>query len=269
MNELLLIITLLLTYSLVIVWYLLFGEKGLTAFYAVIIILANIEVNILVRAFGIEQTLGNVLFAGTFLITDILSELYGKKSANKAVNIGIFAAVTMVIISQIWIFYVPAHGDYAMDSIITLFKGTPRIILSSLAVNLVCQKFDVWLYHSIWKFTAKKSTSKDKFLWLRNNGSTLISQLLNAILFNICAFAGIFDFDTMINIIVSSYVIFLITALLDTPIIYLVRYINKRKKNKTIEIKTHNHSVEKEESITPCIEENKNANESDTERENK
>lgn len=232
MNEILLIATLLLTYSLVAVWYLIFGEKGLTAFYVVIVILANVEVNILVKAFGIEQTLGNVLFAGTFLITDILSELYGKKSANKAVNIGIFASITMILISQIWLFYIPAEGDYAMSSIITLFKGTPRIIASSLVVSFVCQKLDVFLYHAIWNFTTKRGKNKNKFLWLRNNGSTLTSQLFNAILFNICAFGGVFEWDVLLNVIISSYVIFIITALLDTPIIYLVRLIHTRRENK-------------------------------------
>lgn len=82
---------------------------------------------------------------------------------------------------------------------------------------------DVWLYHRWWKFTTERFGDKKKFLWLRNNGSTLISQLLNTILFNTFAFFGTYELKTLISIIISSYFIFVITSLADTPFIYLCR----------------------------------------------
>ena len=86
-NEILLIISILVTYGGVILFYRFFGKNGLLAFNVMATILANIEVLLIVRAFGIEMTLGNVLFASTFLITDIMSENHSRKDASKAVII--------------------------------------------------------------------------------------------------------------------------------------------------------------------------------------
>lgn len=78
-NEILLILSVVIIYGSVLLWYKLLGCKGLMAFTVLATISANIEVLILVNAFGMEQTLGNILFASTFLVTDILSEVSGKK----------------------------------------------------------------------------------------------------------------------------------------------------------------------------------------------
>ena len=96
MNEILLVLSLLVIYGSVLLVYRLFGKSGLYCFTAIATITANIEVLILVDAFGMEQTLGNILFASTFLVTDIISEVDGKKAAQKAVNIGIFTSVFFI-----------------------------------------------------------------------------------------------------------------------------------------------------------------------------
>lgn len=228
-NEWILLINLIVCYSLVIIWHVLFGKTGLMAFTAVIMVLANIEVNIVIVAFGLEQTLGNIMFACSFLITDILSELYGKKYANKAVNIGILSCVAFVVISQIWLLYTPSEADTVFDSVKNVFGSVPRIIFASLIVNIVTQKIDVILYHGIWKLTTKLSGSEHKWLWVRNNGSTLTSQLVNAVLFSFAAFGGTMPVEVIGQIILSSYIIFIVTSLLDTPIIYIVRRLYEKK----------------------------------------
>ena len=81
-NELLLILSFILIYGSIVLFYRLYGKGGLLAMNVLVTILANIEVLLLVDAFGIEMTLGNVLFASTFLITDVLSENHSKKEAN-------------------------------------------------------------------------------------------------------------------------------------------------------------------------------------------
>jgi len=98
MNELLLIGSVVLIFGTVILAYKLFGKAGLFCVSAIATVLANIEVIILVKAFGMEQTLGNVLFASTFLITDILSECEGRKEANKAVTMSIFVSVFFLLL---------------------------------------------------------------------------------------------------------------------------------------------------------------------------
>ncbi|MBD5100459.1 MAG: queuosine precursor transporter [Clostridiales bacterium] len=233
MNELLLIASVVVIFATVLLAYKFFGKSGLYAMSAVATAFANIEVIILVKAFGMEQTLGNVLFASTFLITDILSECEGKKCANKAVMIGIFTQVFFLILSQSWLLYKPVEGDTVMESIKVVFSNTPRMILSSLAVYAVSQIFDVWLYHKWWNFTEKKFGNRRGFLWLRNNGSTLVSQLINSLLFTVLAFAGTYPTKTVLSIFASSYLIFIVTSLLDTPCVYLARKISDKRKSAT------------------------------------
>ncbi|MDE7337050.1 MAG: queuosine precursor transporter [Clostridia bacterium] len=232
MNELLLIASLIVTFAAVLVAYRFFGRSGLYAMSAITTVFANIEVIILIKAFGMEQTLGNVLFAATFLITDILSECEGKKCANKAVMIGIFSQIFFLLLSQSWLLYKPVVEDEAFIAIKTVFSNTPRMILASLAVYAVSQIFDVWLYHKWWNFTEKKFGNRRGFLWLRNNGSTLVSQIINTLLFTLLAFVGTYEFKTLLSIFASSYVIFVFTSLLDTPCVYLARKISDNRNNK-------------------------------------
>lgn len=222
MNELLLAVSVVFIFGTVLLAYMLFGRCGLYAVSSLAAVFANIEAIILIKAFGMEQTLGNVLFAATFLATDILSECESRAAANKAVYIGLFSTLFFIALSQSWMLYSPIEGD-ASDAISQIFTQTPRIAAASVAVYLISQLFDVWLYHKWWNFTQKKSGDRKRYLWLRNNGSTLISQLLNSLLFTVCAFAGKYDFTTLISIFGSSYVIYIFTSLLDTPVLYLAR----------------------------------------------
>jgi len=228
-NEVLLIVTLLVLYSSVLLWFRLFGASGLMAFTVFATIAANIEVLILVQAFGMEMTLGNILFASTFLVTDILSEIAGKKQAQQAVWIGIAANVLFVLVTQSWLLYVPSTNDWVTPSMKVIFTNTPRLMLASLSVYAIVQVFDVWLYHKWWALTQRLSGDRRGFLWVRNNGSTLVSQLLNAILYTLFAFYGMYDIPSLVSIILSSYVIFIFTSLLDTPIVYWARLIHEKK----------------------------------------
>ncbi|MEI3244973.1 MAG: queuosine precursor transporter [Lachnospiraceae bacterium] len=190
-------------YGAVLVFYRLFGKLGLYVWTVIATISANIEVLILVDAFGMEQTLGNVLFATTFLVTDILSENHGKKEANAAVNIGIATSIAFIVISRAGC-STPRPPAISPARRSPQFSQTPRLMLASLIVYAICQKFDVWAYHAWWAFTNKKCGDSKKFLWLRNNGSTLISQLLNAILYTFGAFFGVYDIPTLISIVFAS-----------------------------------------------------------------
>lgn len=231
MNELILALSVVFIFGAVLAAYHLFGNSGLYAMTAIVTVLSNIEVLILVRAFGMEQTLGNILFAATFLITDILSENAGKKAANKAVYIGIFASLFFVVLSFSWLCYVPSENDWVMPSIVTIFSNTPRMVLASMLVYAISQLFDVWLYHKWWDFTEKKFGNRRGYLWLRNNGSTMISQLINSVLFNVFAFAGMEGYtpSLLASIILSTYAIYFVTSLLDTPAVYLARRIHEKR----------------------------------------
>ena len=227
-NEILLILSILVIYGSLLVFYKLYGKNGLFCFTCIATISANIEVLIFVYAFGMEMTLGNVLFASTFLVTDIISEVYGKKEAKKAVNYGIATSVVFIIFSQYWLLYSPVEwNNETFDAMKIIFSGTARSMIASLIVYAIVQKFDVWAYHKWWDLTKKWNSDSKKYLWIRNNGSTLISQLLNSILFNVGAFYGTegVDTKTLLSFIFAGYAIFIITSIADTPFIYLARKI--------------------------------------------
>ena len=223
MNELLLVLSLLISFGATVLFLKLFGKSGLFAWIGICAVFANVEVLILVHAFGMDQTLGNTLFASSFLATDILSELYGKKDANKGVLVGIITTVLFILLSTMWVNYVPAEGDWAMPFVKQLFANTPRVLIASLIAYAVSEAFDVWLYHKWWTLTEKRFGNKDKYLWFRNNFSTLFSQLVNIVIFNFGAFLGIYSLSQLFSITIACYVIYIVTSLLDTPFIYLAK----------------------------------------------
>lgn len=224
-NNVILILSLFITYMTVLIIFKLFQEQGLFMWTIIATIAANIEALMVIQAFGMEMTLGNILFASTFLVTDIASETYGKKTAQKTVILGIATSIIFILISQSWMLYQPSETDWVTPSIRKIFSTTPRMMLASLSVYAFVQMFDVWLYHLWWDFTLKKFGDKKSFLWLRNNGSTLLSQLLNSVLFTWAAFWNIYETKTLFSIAISSYIIFIITSLADTPFIYVARKI--------------------------------------------
>lgn len=223
MNEIILMASVVVFYGAVVLLYRFFGSEGLFVWMAMATILANIEVLRVVEAFGIEQTLGNVLFASTFLVTDILSENEGKEQALKAARLGIIAAVGFAVISQSWLLYDPSGSDWAGEAFKTIFSSTPRIVAASMVVYAFCQHFDVWLYHRIWKVTSRTTGDRTRYLWIRNNVSTLITQAINTVMYNMLAFWGTYDAGTLASICIGGYVIFIVTSICDTPALYAAR----------------------------------------------
>lgn len=230
-NEILLMVSIVILYGTVVLLYKFFGRDALFMWMATATILANIEVLRVVEAFGIEQTLGNVLFASTFLTTQILNENESEESAKKCAWLGIIAAIAFAVISQSWLFFRPSASDWAGEAFDTLFSITPRLILVSALVYGICQHLDIRLYRLIWTITKRRSGDGERLLWLRNNAATLISQAVNTVLYNLGAFWGIYSAETLLSICIACYLIFIVTSLCDTPALYMARMI--RKKNRT------------------------------------
>lgn len=227
-NEIVLLLSLLLSFGGLLAFFRLGGKAGIYGWTVFVTITANIEVLALVHAFGMDQTLGNTLFAASFTATDILSEEYGRKASNRAVRIGIAADVCFILLSLTWMRYRPAADDQALPYLQKLFASTPRVMGASLAAYVVSQFHDVWSYHFWWGLTTRLGGDEKKYLWVRNNCSTLISQLINTALFTFLAFSGTYRFPTLLSILFSSYVVFIFTSLLDTPFVYLARWMYHR-----------------------------------------
>ena len=219
MNELLFIGSVLFFLGSVLVIYRLFGRSGLFVFTAFATLLANIQVCKTVTIFGLSTTAGNVLYASTFLVTDILSEKYGKKEAGKAVKYGLAVTLLWVIGTQLTLLFIPNENDYIHPRLQVVFGLVPRIAFASLAGYVISQSLDVFLYHFIWSRTGGTKSG----LWIRNNGSTLTSQAVDTLIFTFLAFWGVYPTPVFLSILGTTYLFKAVVALLDTPFIYLAR----------------------------------------------
>ena len=213
-NELLWIILLLVNCFMVVFAYRFFGKTGLYIWTAAAVILANIQVLKTVQLFGMVATLGNIIYGSIFLSTDILSENHGKKSAKKAVWIGFFVLIAATIIMQLCLQFIPDASDFAHGSLEVIFGFLPRIALASLTAYLISQHFDVWYFHFL------KKKTKGKYLWLRNNMTTMTSQLFDSTIFVLIAFWGVFPNTILWEIFLTTYVLKWVVAIIDTPFIY-------------------------------------------------
>ncbi|MDR1961290.1 MAG: queuosine precursor transporter [Gracilibacteraceae bacterium] len=229
-NELLLVFVMAVLYGMVLVAYRFAGLSGLMCYNVFIVIVANIEVLMLVDAFGMEMTLGNVLFATTFLVTDIISETSGKKAARQAVLTGMGASLLFIVISETWMRYMPSANDWAAPAMRELFAHTPRLMAASFIVYVISQYFDIWLYHKFWALTTARTGDARRLLWVRN-ASTLASQFVNTALYTLLAFGGMYDWPTLRSILISTYAIYVVLSFCDTPVIYLARRMNRENKS--------------------------------------
>jgi uncharacterized integral membrane protein (TIGR00697 family) len=222
-NELLWIGLLFTTFIIVILAYRLFGKTGLYVWTAVGVILANIQVMKTIQVFGLVTAMGNVIYSSLFLVTDIINENYSKKEAQKAVWIGFFVLITTTIVMQISLQFIPDESDFLSEHITAIFSFLPRIAFASLTAYLISQSHDVWFFMKL------KKRHKKRYLWLRNNLSTAVSQLIDNTIFSLIAFAGVFSWDVIAQIFITSYILKIIVAACDTPFIYLSRKIKKKK----------------------------------------
>lgn len=167
-----------------------------------------------------EVSVGLLPYPITFLITDILSEIYGKKKANHVVIAGIFASffsLAIIYVSK----EAPATSWSVVDDplFVKVFGAAPLAVLASMMAYLFAQFIDIRIYH-FWK-----NLTKGKHLWLRNNFSTFSSQIIDTltVLVLLCSFE-IIPWDKFVGLLISGVIFKMLIAALDTPILYLVVY---------------------------------------------
>ncbi|AXT18969.1 VUT family protein [Flavobacteriaceae bacterium AU392] len=188
-----------------------------------------------VEVFGnklFEISVGILPYPITFLITDLISEIYGKKRANQVVIAGIFASVFSLLIIYVSN-SVPATDWSPVDDKLftTVFGNSVIAVFASMITYLFAQFIDIQIYH-FWK-----RLTKGKHLWLRNNFSTWFSQFVDTltILLLLCSF-GIIDWSNFKGLLISGFLFKVLVALFDTPFLYLgVFLFRKRFKLKTNE----------------------------------
>lgn len=215
------LIMLLFCFSSILVFLKFFGYVGLYVYSALAVIIGNIQVLKTVDFFYSPEpvALGTVLFASTFLCTDILSEHFGKEKARKNVLIGFAGFLFMTVIMLITIGFKPSANDWSQDSLANVFTPMSRFFIASMIAYLTSQYFDVWIYSTI------KNTTKNRYLWLRNNLSTILSSLVDNTIFSLLAWIILNpNPETLYNVIITyifgTYVLRIFIAFVDTPFMY-------------------------------------------------
>jgi len=215
-NELLWFLLLVVNFVSIVALYRFAGRAGLYVWITIAAIVANIQVTKTVELFGLTATLGNIVYAGSFLATDLLNEVYGERSARRGVFFGFFAIAATIVLMNAALFFAPDRSDFAHEHLVAIFALLPRIGVASVVAYLVSQRHDVWAYQ-FWKRRFPRR------LWLRNNLSTLVSQLIDTCLFTAIAFVGRFPPAILLEIVITTYLFKGVVALLDTPFLYLGR----------------------------------------------
>jgi len=172
-----------------------------------------------------ELSVGILPYPVTFLVTDLISEIYGKKRATQVVIAGIFASffsLLIILISD----SVPALSSSPLDNktFSKVFSLSGLAVLASMLAYLFAQFIDIKIYH-FWK-----NLTKGKMLWLRNNFSTFSSQIIDTltVISLLCLFQ-VLNWDSFWGLIISGIVFKIVIAFLDTPLLYFFVYLFRKK----------------------------------------
>lgn len=175
--------------------------------------------------FPFEISVGLLPYPITFLITDIISEIYGKKKANQVVVTGIFASFFSILIVLIGNYTTATSWSQVNNEVYNqVFGFSPIAALASMLAYLFAQFIDIKIFH-FWK-----QKTNGNHLWLRNNFSTFTSQFIDTftVVFLLCVFR-ILSWDVFGSLLLSGFLFKVIVAALDTPILYFTVHLFRKR----------------------------------------
>lgn len=234
--EVVLVLEALVCFAAILAMVRFFGAAGLYAYIVVGVIGANVQVLKAVQfsVFEPPMALGTILFASTYLATDVLTECYGRAAAQRGVMIGFAAFLLWTALMLVTLGYPPLTAAQAgldmawalpmQDHLAALFLPVPTLFAASMVSYLISQMSDVWVFERIRRATG------GRHLWLRNNGSTIGSALLDTVIFNTLAWIVFAPEPLPLETVLWTYIFSTLwmrslVAVADTPFIYLARSI--------------------------------------------
>lgn len=227
---------LLLVYSLIICMLRFFGKTGLLALMGLLVVCANIQVNKLTLLPGLHDPmpLGNVFIAATYLCSDTLAEYFSARSARQGIWLAFCLFIVMILCIVFTLGFTPISQQLAQHNgladpqqlqhaLLTVFSTAPALLIASLSSFLISQLTDIAIFIRIKRYT------RGRWLWLRNNVSTLTAALLDNFVFNILAWRILASHPIpwhtlLVSYIFGTYLMRVIVSVLDTPFIYLAGF---------------------------------------------
>ncbi len=191
-----------------------------------LLVAANLLGNKITTFMGISFAVGIFAYPFTFLITDMVEEVFGKEKAKTFVKAGIITLVAVFLLTLLSVYLPPAERFAFNQEYSTVFGFSLRIIFASLIA------FGISQTHDLFAFDFWKKKTKGKYLWLRNNLSTIVSQFIDTTIFMFLAFYQMtpkFDIYFVFQLIVPYFLLKVLVALIDTPFCYLgVKWLKKK-----------------------------------------
>ncbi len=228
-QEALWLLTLLADLGFTVLLYRLFGKAGLQVAIATAILLANLQGPKLTIVFGLQTSMGVIFYSSIFFATDVLSENYGRREAARAVMMGFVVSLIVLVMLNLGLLYQPservAGADFPREvheAFETILEFSPRFVIGSLLAYLISQSFDVWVFHRIRRWTG------DGKLWLRNNLSTMSSQIVDTLMYSLVVWWGTVDLATALALGGAKYVFKVAIAIIDTGFLYWARSLHRR-----------------------------------------
>jgi len=225
-QESLWLITVIYDLGLALLLYRFFGKYGLYVAVVLGIVLGNLQggkvSELVVFGTTYKVSMGAILYSGIYFATDVLNEKYGRAEANRAVMLGFFANIAVMITLVLSIQFKPSEITGSAlevhNAISTLAFYSPAFVIGSLTAYLISQSFDVWFFNWL-----KQKTGGRK-LWLRNTLSTITSQLLDTMIYQATwVIATGMDWSTALMLALTKYVFKVMIAVIDTIFIYWVK----------------------------------------------
>ena len=177
------------------------------------LVISSVLASKIITIFGLFVPAGVLAYCITFVVTDVISELWGRERANRVVFSGFIALLITFLLIRLALWWDAAPIWREQRAFSAVLGSTSRIIIASFIAYLASQYHDVWAFH-IWR-----RWTEERHLWLRNTASTVVSQFIDTLIFITIAFYGTMPVFSLIK---GQYLIKVLIALLDTPFVYLV-----------------------------------------------
>lgn len=222
-NIIISVIYLFISFLLTILCFKKYGKYGLYIWMCISVIICNIQTIKITEMFGLMISLGNISYGSIFLSTDILSEKYGQKSAKTATELSFITMILFTLLMQIFLQYKPSASDISQEALTTIFNYMPRITVGSLLAYYTSQTIDAKIYCFL----------KNKYnkVWISNNVSTFISQVVDTIIFVFISFLGVMELKDLFGLMITMIVFKCIIAILDTPFMLMIVKIKNKELN--------------------------------------
>lgn len=192
----------------------------LNTVFVTALLIANVAASKVVSFWGLTVPAAIVAYPLTFLVTDIIGEIWGKDEANRTVKIGVLCQLISLALISIAVALPVASFADNQEAFESVLGQSARVVIASLVAYLCSQSWDVWFFHKIRDAYIRKHGSTKGGKWIWNNASTMTSQIIDTAIFITIGFWGVVpDLPAMI---ISQYVVKWFYALLDTPFFYLL-----------------------------------------------